>query len=58
MVEEMWRIVQPLLDDPPPVEPYAVGSWGPQATERLAESFGGWRDAARPVADAPSSAGE
>ena len=27
-VEETWRIVQPLLDAPPPVEPYAKGSWG------------------------------
>ena len=28
-VEESWRIVQPLLDSPPPVHPYAQGSWGP-----------------------------
>jgi glucose-6-phosphate 1-dehydrogenase len=48
MVEEMWRIVQPLLDDPPAAEPYPVGSWGPPAAERLAEPFGGWRDPARP----------
>jgi glucose-6-phosphate 1-dehydrogenase len=48
MVEEMWRIVQPLLDDPPPVEGYPTGSWGPPGAERLAEPFGGWRDPARP----------
>jgi glucose-6-phosphate 1-dehydrogenase len=47
MVEEMWRIVQPLLDDPPAVERYPVGSWGPPAAERLAEPFGGWRDPSR-----------
>ena len=28
-VEETWRIMQPLLDRPPPVHPYAPGSWGP-----------------------------
>src|SRR5690606_7697821 len=28
-VEETWRIVQPLLDQPPPVHPYPQGSWGP-----------------------------
>jgi glucose-6-phosphate 1-dehydrogenase len=46
MVEELWRIVQPLLDDPPNVEPYASGTWGPDAAERLAEPFGGWRSPA------------
>jgi glucose-6-phosphate 1-dehydrogenase len=28
-VEETWRIVQPLLDAPPPVESYQSGTWGP-----------------------------
>ena len=28
-VEEAWRIMQPLLEAPPPVHPYAKGSWGP-----------------------------
>ncbi|HEY5858276.1 MAG TPA: hypothetical protein VIW24_30705 [Aldersonia sp.] len=28
-VEETWRVMQPLLDNPPPVQPYAPGSWGP-----------------------------
>ena len=46
MVEELWRIVQPLLDDPPNTEPYARGTWGPEAAERLAEPFGGWRSPA------------
>jgi glucose-6-phosphate 1-dehydrogenase len=44
MVEEMWRIVHPLLDAPPPVERYARGTWGPLAADRLAEPFGGWRN--------------
>jgi glucose-6-phosphate 1-dehydrogenase len=42
-VEESWRILQPLLDAPPPVQPYATGSWGPSAGDRLASGFGGWR---------------
>ncbi|HUF58429.1 MAG TPA: glucose-6-phosphate dehydrogenase [Actinomycetota bacterium] len=46
VVEEMWRIVQPLLDDPPPLETYAPGSWGPTSADRLAEPFGGWRPTA------------
>ncbi|HXB65242.1 MAG TPA: glucose-6-phosphate dehydrogenase [Solirubrobacteraceae bacterium] len=41
-VEETWRIMQPLLDAPPPVHPYAPGSWGPEAGERLVEGFGSW----------------
>lgn len=28
-VEEAWRVMQPLLDAPPPVQPYPKGSWGP-----------------------------
>ena len=28
-IERLWEISTPLLDDPPPVEPYARGSWGP-----------------------------
>jgi glucose-6-phosphate 1-dehydrogenase len=43
-VEESWRIVQPLLDAPPEVEPYAKGSWGPAGAERLIAGFGTWHD--------------
>jgi glucose-6-phosphate 1-dehydrogenase len=41
-VEETWRIMQPLLDSPPPVHPYAPGSWGPKEADRLAAGHGGW----------------
>jgi glucose-6-phosphate 1-dehydrogenase len=41
--EETWRIVQPLLDAPPPVEPYARGSWGPAATNTLVTGHPRWR---------------
>ena len=42
-VEQQWRIVQPLLDAPPPVQPYAPGSAGPAAADALAAEAGGWR---------------
>ena len=29
-IEETWRIVQPLLDDPAPVEPYEPGPGAPR----------------------------
>jgi glucose-6-phosphate 1-dehydrogenase len=41
-VEESWRIVQPLLDDAPPVQCYPKGSWGPEEGARLVSHFGGW----------------
>ena len=41
-VEETWRIMQPLLDAPPPVHTYAPGSWGPAAAESLVAGHGRW----------------
>jgi len=41
-VEQSWRIVQPLLDSPPPVQPYAEGSWGPAQADQLVAHYGGW----------------
>ena len=41
-VEETWRIMQPLLDAPPPVQPYAPGTWGPAAADAIAADVGGW----------------
>ncbi len=41
-VEESWRIVQPLIDAPPPVVPYEKRSWGPAEADRLPTGFGGW----------------
>ena len=42
-IEQTWRIVQPLLDDPPPVEPYERGTWGPESASHLLHGHGGWR---------------
>lgn len=43
-LEETWRVVQPLLDAPPPVEIYEKGTWGPAAADRLVKGYGGWHD--------------
>jgi glucose-6-phosphate 1-dehydrogenase len=42
-VEQTWRIMQPLLDAPPPVHVYPRGSWGPDAAEALVAGHGRWR---------------
>jgi glucose-6-phosphate 1-dehydrogenase len=42
-VEETWRVMQPLLDAPPPVHTYAPGTWGPFAADQVTAGFGGWR---------------
>jgi glucose-6-phosphate 1-dehydrogenase len=41
-VEETWRIVQPVLDSPPPAQPYPQHTWGPAAADALTASHGGW----------------
>jgi glucose-6-phosphate 1-dehydrogenase len=43
-IEETWRIVQPALDAPPPVRPYARGSWGPAEADALTAGHGGWHE--------------
>jgi glucose-6-phosphate 1-dehydrogenase len=34
-IERLWEVSTPLLDDPPPVRPYAPGSWGPNAIHQI-----------------------
>jgi glucose-6-phosphate 1-dehydrogenase len=41
-VEEAWRIMQPLIDSPPEVHPYAPGSWGPEEADKLVAGHGRW----------------
>ena len=43
-VEEAWRVMQPLLDAPPPVHPYARGSWGPVEADGLVAGIGSWQE--------------
>jgi glucose-6-phosphate 1-dehydrogenase len=41
-VEQQWRIVQDVLDNPPESELYHRGTWGPSHAEALAADVGGW----------------
>jgi len=41
-VEETWRIMQPLLDSPPPVQKYQPGTWGPEGANEVIDSGYGW----------------
>jgi glucose-6-phosphate 1-dehydrogenase len=41
-VEQCWRVMAPLLDNPPPVHPYAQASWGPKEADALLHGFGTW----------------
>jgi len=43
-VEQQWRIMQPLLDTPPPVHSYPPGSWGPAAADTLVAGSGRWQE--------------
>ncbi len=43
-VEETWRIVQPLLDDPGPVHPYEPATWGPQEAGGLTRGICRWSE--------------
>jgi glucose-6-phosphate 1-dehydrogenase len=42
-VEESWRVMQPLIDEPPAPHPYQPASWGPDAADALVADVGGWR---------------
>jgi glucose-6-phosphate 1-dehydrogenase len=43
-IEETWRVVQPLLDDPGPVHPYEPGTWGPPEAEDLMKGVSQWSE--------------
>ncbi len=43
-VEQTWRIMQPLLDAPPPVHVYAPGSWGPAEADGLVKGHSRWHE--------------
>jgi glucose-6-phosphate 1-dehydrogenase len=34
-IERLWELSTPLLEDPPPVQPYAPGTWGPASIADL-----------------------
>jgi glucose-6-phosphate 1-dehydrogenase len=43
-VEETWRIVQPLLDDPGQVHAYEPGTWGPDEAKSLTRGITEWSE--------------
>jgi glucose-6-phosphate 1-dehydrogenase len=45
-VEAAWRIVDPVLGDVVPVQPYPKGCWGPKEAERLLPGGDVWHDPA------------
>ena len=43
-VDQTWRIMQPLLDAPPPVHVYEPGSWGPAEADGLVKGHSRWHE--------------
>jgi len=43
-IEETWRVVQPLLDEPGPVHPYEPGTWGPKEADDLLRGVATWSE--------------
>jgi glucose-6-phosphate 1-dehydrogenase len=43
-IEETWRVVQPLLDEPGPVHPYEPGTWGPEEADKLTRGVAQWSE--------------
>jgi glucose-6-phosphate 1-dehydrogenase len=41
-IEETWRIVMPLLEEPGEVHPYEPGSWGPKQADELTRGICPW----------------
>jgi glucose-6-phosphate 1-dehydrogenase len=41
-IERLWEVSAPVLENPPPVQVYAKGSWGPQAALEIPGPLG-WR---------------
>jgi glucose-6-phosphate 1-dehydrogenase len=45
-VEEAWRIVDPVLKNPPPIREYEKNTWGPVKADEPANPPSGWHDPA------------
>jgi glucose-6-phosphate 1-dehydrogenase len=43
VVEETWRVLQPLIDQPPAVVPYDRGSWGPASADEPLRGHAPWQ---------------
>jgi glucose-6-phosphate 1-dehydrogenase len=42
VVEQSWRVVEPVIDLPTPPFEYAPGTWGPAEADALVANVGGW----------------
>jgi glucose-6-phosphate 1-dehydrogenase len=43
-IEAQWKIVEPILEEPPPVAFYEPGTWGPAEADRLLPGCHGWHN--------------
>lgn len=43
-IEAQWRIVEPVIEEPPPIHFYKPGTWGPSQADRLLPDCHGWHD--------------
>ena len=50
-VEAAWAIVEPILGDIVPIQPYQPGTWGPVEANHLAAAIGGWHNPAGKATD-------
>ena len=44
LVEQSWRVMDPLLEHPPPVHSYRQGSWGPSEADQVLAGLGRWHE--------------
>src|SRR5579863_9845566 len=49
-VDAQWRIVESIVKNPPAVQEYEPGTWGPDAAKALIGADGPWRDPRAPKA--------
>ena len=54
-VEASWAIVEPVLNEHTPPQPYRAGTWGPQEAERIGDALGGWRVTSHVASDAETA---
>jgi glucose-6-phosphate 1-dehydrogenase len=51
-IEQTWRIVQSLLDEPCEIQQYERGSWGPEAAQSLLRGHHSWQEPWLPTSSA------
>ena len=52
VVDAQWRIVESIVKDPPAVQEYEPGTWGPASADALIGADGPWRNPAPPPGEA------